>query len=407
MTAKGLKLRPSDASRWTVCTMSPYFVLANADRIIEEKRDYTDEGSRAHKLAESILRNETAPEADNAEMQMHVKGYVAHVRKKVKGDVDLLIEQEIACYYNPEQRGFIDAITVSGDGKKVFIDDLKYGAGVSVEARHNKQMAIYARSFMDQYSGLYGFLDDTLIIMCIYQPRIVGEEPVRLWSVTYKELVDWTDDNITAIAADILDNPQDQCFAPGEDTCRFCPAQAICSAYAEWQLTGTESVLPRAAVLSEREFHPPEPEALSEAQIAAVVENGKGIKKWIDTVLDYASSAMASGQLELPGLKVVASSGHRKWADEAQAETLLKSVFKKDEYTTSKLVTPAQVEKLFKARKRTKKLVGVEEAVMQIITKPEGGPTIVPLSDKRPSIALRLEAEFEDVINVEAEEDLL
>jgi len=402
-----LKLRPSDASRWTVCTMSPYYILSNADRIVEEVRDYTDEGSRAHKLAESvltclpsaILEGEALPGQDipaDDEMRDYVMGYVHNVWKKIKSDEDeILIEEEITCYYNPAQRGFIDAAVISADAKKVYFHDLKYGAGVSVQARHNKQAAIYARSFMDAYAEVYGFTPETLVTITIYQPRVFGEEAVRLWALTYDELVQWTDDHITGIAEDILSSPEDQAFAPSEDTCRFCPAAGFCQARLDWLTEGLEDVTPKEMILRDDEpFHPPEPESLSEAQIGAVLDRGPLLAKWVREVQDYAKGAMASGQLRVPGYKVVDSLGNRAWSDEDKALDVLKTLFKVAEVTTQKVISPTQAEKMLKKRKRTRK--SKIEEVNNLIVRPVRGPTIVPEDDPRPSIALKIDEVFED-----------
>jgi len=404
MSSKGLKLRPSDASRWTVCTASPKYVLDNAERIPEEKRDYTDEGSRAHNWAEQILNGQASlKDMEDMEMAAHLKGYIQHVNRKLKGDkVQHMVETRIACYYNVTQRGFIDSVIVADCGKKVYIDDLKYGAGVSVAARGNKQLAIYSRSFMDEYADVYGFDDDTLITMCIYQPRIAGEDAVRLWAVTYAELVQWTDDHITDIADDILINPDDQAFAPSDDTCRFCPAAGFCGARADELLEGFKPVLSKEAIVLEDDvFHPPEPESLSDEQIARVLESGSMLTKWIKDVESYARDAMYQGRAAIPGFKVVAGVKHRKWSDEKQALETLKRSFKVAEVTKVKVVSPSQVEKLLKARKRIKK--DIREAIEGLIVKPDGGPTLVKESDKRPSIAVDVADELQE----ETWEDLL
>lgn len=402
-SGKRLRLRPSDAGRWTTCTASPFYIMSEEDNLPVEVRDYTDEGSRAHELAATLLQGEIAPVGTDPVMLENVIAYRDYVLKKLRKDDELIVEDKIHCYYNPAQTGYIDSAIIKGDCSAVFIDDFKYGAGVSVQARGNKQLAIYARSFMDEYADLYDFTDSTLVTMGIFQPRIAGEEAVRLWVLTYGELKQWTDDHITDIAADILENPHDQMFAPSEDACRFCPAAAICEARRESLLEGMEACGCKDPILKEEEpFHPPAPESLSNHQIASLLQSEKELVKWLKQVRDYATDRVFNQKMRVPGFKTVAGTKRRVWSDEDKALEVLKTVFKVCEVTTAKVVSPTQVEKLVKARKRmTKKK---KEEIFSLVTKPTGAPTLVPESDKRDALMLEIEAEFDEVI---AEEDIL
>lgn len=400
---KRLRLRPSDAGRWTTCTASPHYIMSVEDQLPIEVRDYTDEGSRAHALAEQMLTGQET-QCDDEQMVEYVQSFVDHVSKKIGKDSELLVETQVGCYYHPKQRGFIDAAVISPDSKKVYIDDLKYGMGVSVQARYNKQLAIYARSFMDAYTELYAFTDKTLVTMSIFQPRVAGEDAVRLWVMTYEELKQWTDDYITEVALDILSNPEDQAFAPSEDNCRFCPAAAICKERMDYLLTGLEAIECKDSILRDDEpFHPPAPESLSDHQITGILGADKELTKWLKQVREYATDRVYNGKMVLPGYKTVAARKHRKWSSEEDALKVLRSMnFKVPEITTSKIITPPNVEKLLKTRKRvTKKKLN---EINSLIIQPDGAPTLVQDKDKRPALVLNIEEEFEEIIT---EDDIL
>ena len=137
---------PSSASRWTECTASISFVEANASRLPPEGSVFADEGTKAHELAAKLLTGATRLlDTQDADMITHVRDYVEFVRDKVAPGDRLMVERRVPLFYLPEQRGTTDAAIIGPKG--IYIADLKYGAGVSVYAKDNKQLAIYADKY--------------------------------------------------------------------------------------------------------------------------------------------------------------------------------------------------------------------------------------------------------------------
>ena len=96
---------------------------------------------------------------------------------------------------------------------------------------------------------------------------------------------------------------------------------------------------------------------------------------------EYALDAAVRGEAEFPGFKVVEGRSNRRYADEdAIASALRKAGFKvADIYKPRELLGITAMEKLV-GKNRFGELAG------QYIIKPEGAPTLVPESDKRPPL---------------------
>lgn len=375
-------LRPSGAKRWLSCKASPG-LISRLVGVPEDSGSYANEGTKAHELAAAcLLKGWDGELFDDKEMLGHVRGYYDLVVGHAKGNV-IAVEQPLPLWYDPASPpGTTDAIIVQEDGKRVFIDDLKYGAGVSIQAKQNPQLAIYARSAMEYYGETYPFTDSTLVTLCIYQPRIVGEEPVRLWALSYKELKAFCAE-IETTAHSILADPFNQPYAPSDEACQFCPAQAVCKARAEYLLG--ELPLNDAEELLESQSPPPElpsPELLTLEQLAKVVGVSKHLVKWLNDCKEHGEKLLTEGK-PFPGFKLVAGKSNRAWTDEADAEKFLRGMFRREAIYTEKLVSPTQAEKMMNA-KTTRDRSWTRFA--ELVTKPVGGPSMVPQDDPREAI---------------------
>jgi len=397
-----VKLRPSDAGRWTMCTASPRLIYELADQLPDTNEAYTTEGSDAHEWAAAKLgEGQVDPESLKAtypDMEKHVDGYVKFCQKQIKGlgpDPITVVEERISTFYNPDQTGYLDFGIISGDSKKVVVCDLKYGAGVSVQAKFNKQLAIYAMSFLKMNEDLCDFTDDTLVTLVIYQPRIKGEEPVRLWPLRYSELKEFCNEEIGVHVEAILGH--DVKFSPSEKTCQFCPVKALCKARASYLLDGV-SPDDNAIIDVESEATAPvfpEPNALTVEQLGKVLHHRNDLKKWLDSVYEHALNIADSGT-PIAGYKLVAGRSSRKWTNEEEAFEFLRSMFPKSEVCPPKMISAPQAEKLMKDKRTTKRKWDRFE---ELVTKPTGGPTLVPVTDKRPELApstVDVEEEFDD-----------
>ena len=401
------KLSPSSAHRWLYCPASVGFVdqLRHEGKIPpEERSEFTDEGTVAHNFAAKALEYfdagmefdwETIPDAV---MRSHVRAYYDLVTSKVTGDGQLFIEHRMPLFYSPKDGGTSDAIVLNDEA--LYVIDLKYGQGVSVEAQDNDQLAIYAESFIRQQKLVAdGYPPSFKVVPIIFQPRAREGAPVREWFTTLGELAQKT----TAMgvkAQKLRDEPAHE-FVAGDKQCRFCPARKLCKVYADYCTFDVKEEFGSAEAVESA----PAPNELSEeaiARIAKVALDGRFVK-WLNTVSDYALELRMAGKLSDSGLKIVASTPRRKWADEDAAGKLLRNYLGVDEAQPRGVISPAQAEKALKAHDVSKKFWNKFNG---LITRGDGQPTLARLDDTReewkPATAA---SEFGDV--VDARDDLL
>jgi hypothetical protein len=394
-------LSPSGASCWTVCTAQPSYVRANKDKIpANDDTEYSKEGTAAHDWASKILLGLADLSEVPDDMRPHVAAYVALAeRLKDKGDA-VLVETKVPLFYRPEDRGTVDYALVSE--KRLYILDLKYGAGVMVDAKNNKQLAIYARSLIVELesSGLHEFPADMLVTIAIFQPRAHTGDTTKLWALTVGDLVKFTDE-IGTIAAHVQGNEAEPerypvKFAPSDETCQFCKAKRICTKRKEWlaepipfDVCDTFTKEGLTETLADNA-----PECLETEQIVALVKNRKAIQKWLDDVAEGAQARLEAGQ-EIPGLKLVqGKEGNRAWSDEEAADTLVSKFIPAGErYAPKQLLSVAQMEKLLKPHE-AEFSTRFKNRLAELITRPAGKPTLVLEDDPRPSIAIKAETVF-------------
>lgn len=375
-----LNLNPSGSSRWTVCRASPGFIQEHAAEIPEETSVWADEGTLAHAVGAAILTQKPMPDDANAEQLQVAADYAKFVQAKVEGGT-LIVEQKVPLFYMPERNGQIDSAIINAKG--IYITDLKYGAGVSVEAQGNTQLAIYAMSFLTWLvsEGLSDELPDaTLVTLTIFQPRCRDKRTVRLWALSLGELKAFCGE-ISQVAASIQADPEHQEFAPSDKTCQFCPAQSICKARTASLFRELPAVVqaPLEQVLA---F--PAVGSLTPEQLGRIVRAQGPIEHFLEDVRDHAY-ALASQGTQVPGCKLVAGRSSREWSDEARAEDLLRQKMSVDVCMPRTLVSVAQAEKLFKGIELSTKYANLLKSV---ITKPEGKPTLVSEDDPREALDL-------------------
>lgn len=366
-------LGPSGASRWLVCTPSARL----EEGIVDQGSTYAQEGTLAHRIGELLLRERwegqdiktelAEAQADpmySPAMGEHMDAYATFVAERMAeatqrcADPRIFIEQVVRLdEYIPESFGTADCLILSDSLLDVI--DLKYGAGVPVDAEDNPQMMIYALGCYLALSWAYQ-IDN--IRMTIFQPRL---DSISTSTISRDALLAWAENYLKPRAALAWAGTGD--FCPGEKQCRWCKAAATCRARAEYQMQ-----------LAAYEFA--EPPTLSPEDIANILGRLPDLLAWAKQVDAYALKAALDGQ-RFPGFKLVAGRSNRKYSDEeAIAKELRKAGFKvADIYKPRELLGITAMEKLV-GKKR------FDEMAAPFIVKPEGAPTLVPESDKRPEL---------------------
>lgn len=117
---------------------------------------------------------------------------------------------------------------------------------------------------------------------------------------------------------------------------------------------------------------------LTDEEIAELLPRLPEMVKWANAVSAYALEAAVKHGKKWQGYKLVAGRSVRKYADEEKVVEAAKAAGFKDIFE-HKLISLTSMEKLM--GKAT-----FNEVLGGLIIKPQGKPTLVPESDKRPAI---------------------
>ena len=362
--SKHALLSASSSHRWLNCNPSARLEQEFADRETEAAA----EGTAAHALAEHKLRKalkmrtkKPISEYDSDEMDAYTDGYVEFVleqlaeAKKDCKDPLILVEQKLdfSCFV-PDGFGTGDCIIIAD--KTLHIIDLKYGQGILVEAEGNPQMMLYALGALRLFGSLY---DIETVSMTIYQPR---RENVSTWSIPVDALMEWTENTLKP-KAELAFKGEGE-FQPGS-WCTFCKAAVKCRARAEAKLQ-----------LAQYEFAMPP--LLTDEEIEDILTRLDDLTKWANEIQAYAQNAAINHGKNWRGFKLVESRTNRKYTDEEAVAQAAKDAGYHDIYKHS-LITITEMERLM-GKKTFAEVLGA------LVVKPQGKPTLVPASDKRPAI---------------------
>ena len=364
MATKHAVLSASSSERWLNCPPSARLCEAYEDK----GSDYAAEGTDAHTLCEYRLKQALGiPTEDpienlswyNEEMEECAAGYAAYVvelletAKQICSDPVVMIEQRVD-FSRWVQDGFgtADCILIA-DGV-LNIVDYKHGKGVEVSAEGNTQLSLYSLGALEIFDGIY---DIDRVCVHIFQPR---KSNVVCSMMEKTNLYEWADTELTQKAQLAYEGQGD--FSCGE-WCRFCKAKAECRERAEANLA-----------LARYEFQ--SPALLDDEEIADILGKVDTLTAWASDVKEYALQQAVSGK-EWTGWKLVEGRSNRKYTSEAAvAATVEGAGF--DPYERKVLGVTAMQKLLGKTR--------FEELLAPYIEKPQGKPTLVPESDKRPAM---------------------
>lgn len=388
-------LSPSSADRWMVCRGS---VLMERG-IPSVDSEYAAEGTLAHKIAAEYLETgaaETVGDMSDEDCEKILE-YTNEI-KKLSKDHQLLVEQRLPIGHitlEEDACGTGDAIIIHNDGETLEVNDLKFGMGVKVYAKKNKQMMLYALGALHQFSVLGNFKK---FILRIHQPRLNHLDD---WECSLDELLEFADEvkfNAQFIwrlyRGEVEFKPKED-LVPTEKTCMFCKAKAICPALAEHTLNivAEDFVDMTKKVPAKFDNSISKIDTLDSKKLSWYMQNVGLIEDFIKAVRAKVEGELLKGN-EVPGFKLVAGrKGPRKWEDEEIVAGELEAI-KVSEKTIykRKLISPADAEKVFKSHPK------IWAHLLSFVTQSDGSPSVAPSTDPRPALALtKAEDEF-DVI---------
>lgn len=356
-------LSASSSWRWLHCTPSARLEAA----MPEETSEYAEEGTRAHAVAEKRLKHflfsgelykEPFEDVD-AEMWDATGRYVDTCVEKINearaASPDARTGVEVQLKFDrwvPKGFGTGDCVLVSD--KYIEVVDLKYGKGVPVSAEGNTQMRLYALGALAEYGNYYAA---GKVRMTIVQPRL---DSISTDEMTTADLLSWGD-TIQPIA---LRAWRGEGAKEAGGWCRFCKARNTCRALHDKMLEGVKT-----------DFEAAE---LSPEEITDVLRKAKDIKRWLDSLEDYALGEALRGKM-LPHMKLVEGRSTRRITDEEAAAARLQRAG----YSDASIWKPWQLQSIT----ALEKLVGkgkLKDLLGDLIEKPKGKPTLVSEDDHRP-----------------------
>jgi hypothetical protein len=325
---------------------------------------YADEGTLLHNVMDLILTTNQTPESfagmeyEGIKLTQELIDEKVYPALRALDDIDPNREMEYATETRVGFGDYLPGVFGSTDllgriGRRAFILDWKFGSGVAVDATDNPQLMFYAAAAMrtPEVQWVFEGCDE---VECI----IVQPPSVKRWVTTTKRIKAFEQE--LAMAVKISQSP-DAPLNTG-DHCRWCAAKPTC---------------PKMTGMVERSLHA-QLDILDVAQIADYLKKTDMLEQWITDVRALAHQVLDAGK-PVPGFKLVAKRATRQWADDDQAlVAMLNEGIPESELLTSKVISPAQAEKVLKKH-------GKQLPANQVVAV-SSGSTLVEESDPRPAV---------------------
>ena len=364
MPDKHAVLSASSSHRWLACPPSALLCAKEKDKPSE----FALQGTDAHTLCEHKLKlalgQQSKDPTENLtffdeEMADCTDMYAQYVMEQLSAakekcsDPIVLVEQRLDfSKWVPEGFGTGDCVIVADETLTVI--DFKYGVGILVDAENNPQMMCYALGSVSLFDGIYDIKD---ITMTIFQPR---REHVSTFSISKETLLSWAE-NTLAPTAELAAKGEGEYKAGSH--CQFCKVKATCRKRAEYNLE-----------LVRYDFEMPE--SLEDDEIEVILAKADELVSWANDIKEYALQKAVSGK-EWKDWKLVEGRSNRRYVnDKAVAEKIESAGY--DPYEKKVIGITAMTKMLGKTK--------FEELLSGLIEKPQGKPTLVPMSDKRPAM---------------------
>ena len=380
------KLSASGAHRWINC---PGSVLLE-ENFEDTGSEYAREGTLAHSVAELKLQKyfmkgigpkkfraamDKFKESDlwQDEMDKYTDIYFDEIKRRsleYKERPYVNIEERVDfSSWVPEGFGTCDCIMIYGDTMQVI--DLKYGKGVPVSPEENPQLMLYGLGAYHAYSIFYNI---KTVRLTIIQPRL---DSILDWELSIEDLLK-VGESIKPIAEKAYYGCDE--LKEGEH-CRFCKAKSRCPERAKTMFKQVEELKPAM----EKDLA-----LISNGDISKYLQETKGLIDWIKDLEDEALSSILAGE-EIPGYKAVEGRSNRAFKDVDKALEILEGHgFEEAMLYERKPLSLSKLEKLVGKKDFT-------DLLADEVIKPQGKPTLVEESDKRPPFVKDLG--FEKIAN--------
>lgn len=397
-------LGASATHRWWPCLGSNNLIAALG--VQDVPTIYMMQGTAAHELAHMcLLRGQDAIEYIDRrieefivddEMASAVQTYLDVCRSLIRPDVIVLVEKQFTLKsLNPPKPmfGTADFVVIDEANRTITVVDFKYGVGWVVDADNNPQLMYYLLGVLCAFPNV----PITRLRGVIVQPRARTGPTIKEAEFKPSALHAWATELI-ARARLTMDPDAPRSAGPH---CQYCQARGRCPTQTEAAYDAAQSEF-YAEPLQGEVIAPLQPPAKEEVriltpeQLGVIRQKFPILKEFMDSV-DEAIHALLNDGVEVPGFKLVAGEGHRKWGDEEAVPDLLTSRLglAQEETREVKVISPKQAERLAIAKLRDMgfKLKDAEPRVKRILddltVRPQTKPLLVSDKDIRPALPVR------------------
>ena len=273
---------------------------------------------------------------------------------EIDPDRQMEFETEVVVGFGDLLPGVFGSADIVGRiGDTAYIVDWKFGDGVAVDVEENPQLMFYAAAAMRTPAAQWAFEGATKVELVIVQPPYV-----KRWETTPRRIQLFEKELMQAVK--IAQRP-DAPLAQG-DWCRWCAGKAICPI-----MTGAAD---RALVSALK--------GVDVGRVSEYLGMVDLLENWIKEVRTLAMQTLEAG-LPVPGYKLVPKRAMRQWMDEGKAlDAMCDLGLDVKELTETKLLSPAQAEKVLKKHK----LALPADHVVAV----SSGNTLAPEDDPRPAV---------------------
>lgn len=398
--SSAIKLRPSDAARWTRCPGALRFTQSYPN----DSSAAADEGTMCHSVREMCLRF-GFDAYDFVGRKFPINGHEwtfdEDLAEAIQPGIDeigeyqgrLIIEQWVDTTQwvgldengNP-QGGTIDCGVI---GKHLYFQsDLKAGKGVAVQAVGNDQQVLYALAAYETFIK-HEAPECRQFLLAIDQPRNAAGG--GYWHLSLDELLK-EGDRIKKAAALVRDPNAPR--VASDLACKWCPAANVpgrpggCEAHAKWVAAKIDMEFTDldTCSLTGQPWEPPKVGAMTPERLIEISLAKSSIEKWLEFCHAQAlQHLMDRGPIN--GFKAVEGRRPpRKWRDAGAAEAFMRQQLPSGDPFNPKIKTPGQAEK---------EIGKTYEIPAALVERGQPKPAMVPVGDARPAIRA-LEDEFED-----------
>ncbi len=433
-------LSPSSSGRWTMCHAAPRREEGREEGRPDNAQQATRDGTVMHDLAEKCLKagddlalsqalgkdafvqgngtvlycmagDDGLGTRIDEEFIEHTQVYIDFVRKMAMGG-ELLVEERLSIEHitgEPDAKGTSDSVIIfpeelciidlKGGYKKVFAKYKLQGAHFSTAPKTiqtkalfgngpghkpNTQLLMYAEAAREVHSLFHEFKRVRIIIV---MPRIgfVDEHVMEMEEFT--TWVQWVREQAEAT------RQADAKAFPHEDVCGYCKAFPC----PEAERAALEIAL---GDFDDLETAKPIDIPRNGYALGALKHKVPFLRKFCDAVDGIVAAELAMGNPVDGWKRVMGDEGDREWGDEkAVASTMDGFGLTWDQYTVSKVMGPAGIEKLVRGPRSKHKPLSKDqwEALQEFITRPPATPKVVPADDPRAALLANPADDFDEL----------